>query len=331
MDTEAAGRSAASFIERGDPSYMEQTKSRAIASKRRMSARERHNTVAGYLFLVPFLIGLFVFTIYPFVYSLYLSFTEYSIVTPPKWIGLDNFVKMFTADDKFWISFVVTIKFALVQVPLKLIFSLLVAVLLSAKTKLTNTYRAAFYIPSLLGGSVAVAITWVQIWRSDGVVNKLLSSVGLPTNNWLKDPKTALYVLVLLGVWQFGSQMLIFLAGIKDVPQSLHEAAIVDGAGPVKRFFKVTLPMLTPCIFFNLINGIIGSMQAFGSAFLVTQGGPMNSTLYYALYQYNQAFSYLHMGYASAMAWFLMIVIVLMTALVFRSSAGWVYYQDDHA
>ena len=287
--------------------------------------------MVGYLFLAPFIIGLLVFTVYPFVYSLYLSFTEYNIVSPPQWIGIDNFVKMFTADDKFWVSFKVTLKFALVQVPLKLIFSLLVAILLSTKTKLTNVYRAAFYIPSLLGGSVAVAITWVQIWRSDGVVNKLLSSIGLPTNNWLKNPKTALYVLVLLGVWQFGSQMLIFLAGIKDVPHSLHEAAIVDGAGPIRRFFKITLPMLTPCLFFNLINGIIGSMQAFGSAFLVTQGGPMNSTLYYALYQYNQAFSYLHMGYASAMAWFLMLVIVALTALVFRSSSGWVYYQDDQA
>ncbi len=287
--------------------------------------------MVGYLFLAPFIIGLLVFTVYPFVYSLYLSFTEYNIVSPPQWIGIDNFVKMFTADDKFWVSFKVTLKFALVQVPLKLIFSLLVAILLSTKTKLTNVYRAAFYIPSLLGGSVAVAITWVQIWRSDGVVNKLLSSIGLPTNNWLKNPKTALYVLVLLGVWQFGSQMLIFLAGIKDVPHSLHEAAIVDGAGPIRRFFKITLPMLTPCLFFNLINGIIGSMQAFGSAFLVTQGGPMNSTLYYALYQYNQAFGYLHMGYASAMAWFLMLVIVALTALVFRSSSGWVYYQDDQA
>ena len=312
---------------------MEQAKSRssAVAPKRRLTAQSRHNNIVGYLFLAPFIIGLLVFTVYPFVYSLYLSFTEYNIVSPPQWIGIDNFVKMFTADDKFWVSFKVTLKFALVQVPLKLIFSLLVAILLSTKTKLTNVYRAAFYIPSLLGGSVAVAITWVQIWRSDGVVNKLLSSIGLPTNNWLKNPKTALYVLVLLGVWQFGSQMLIFLAGIKDVPHSLHEAAIVDGAGPIRRFFKITLPMLTPCLFFNLINGIIGSMQAFGSAFLVTQGGPMNSTLYYALYQYNQAFGYLHMGYASAMAWFLMLVIVALTALVFRSSSGWVYYQDDQA
>ncbi len=293
------------------------------------SVQSRHNNLVGYLFILPFLIGLFVYTVYPFVYSLYLSFTDYDVVSKSNWIGVQNYIQMFTADEKFWISFKVTCKLAVIQVPLKLIFSLLVAVLLARTTKMTGIYRAAFYLPSLLGGSVAVAMTWKQLWGNDGVFNKILSSVGLPTVNWLSNTKTALYVLLLLGVWQFGSQMLIFLAGIKDIPKSLHEAAIVDGAGPVKRFFKITLPMLTPCIFFNLVNGIIGSMQSFNSAFLISGGAPLNSTLYYGLYQYQQAFTYKHMGYASAMAWFLMIVIVLMTALVFRSSAGWVYYQDD--
>ena len=293
------------------------------------SVQSRHNNLVGYLFILPFLIGLFVYTVYPFVYSLYLSFTDYDVVSKSNWIGVQNYIQMFTADEKFWISFKVTCKLAVIQVPLKLIFSLLVAVLLARTTRMTGIYRAAFYLPSLLGGSVAVAITWKQLWGNDGVFNKILSSVGLPTVNWLSNTKTALYVLLLLGVWQFGSQMLIFLAGIKDIPKSLHEAAIVDGAGPVKRFFKITLPMLTPCIFFNLINGIIGSMQSFNSAFLISGGAPLNSTLYYGLYQYQQAFTYKHMGYASAMAWFLMLVIVLMTALVFRSSAGWVYYQDD--
>lgn len=308
---------------------MEKTIAPAAAKKRRISPQARHNNVVGYLFLTPFLIGLFVFTMYPFVYSLYLAFTDYDIVSKSNWIGLNNFVKMFTADDKFWVSFMVTVKFALIQVPLKLIFSLLVAVILSKTTKLTNVYRAAFYIPSLLGGSVAVAITWSQLWNTDGVINKLLGVFGIPRVNWLTNPNTALYILILLGVWQFGSQMLIFLAGIKDIPQSLHEAAIVDGAGSVMRFFKITLPMLTPCLFFNLVNGIIGSMQAFSSAYLITAGGPLNSTLYYGLYQYQQAFKFNHMGYASAMAWFIMLVIVTLTALVFRSSSGWVYYQDD--
>lgn len=302
---------------------------KTLTQKKRMTRRERHDLLTGYLFLTPFLIGLFAFTIYPFFYSLYLSFTEYDILSPAKWIGLQNYVKMLTQDQKFWTSFKVTCKFALVQVPLKLVFSLLVALVLARATRLTNVYRTAFYIPSLLGGGVAVAITWKQMWRVDGMINRLLSAMGIPAVNWLNNPNTALYVLILLGVWQFGSQMLIFLAGIKDVPMSLHEAAIVDGAGPVKRFFSITLPMLTPCLFFNLVNGIIGSMQAFNSAFVVTQGGPLNSTLYYGLYQYRQAFEYRNMGYASAMAWFLMLVIVALTALVFRSSAGWVYYQDD--
>lgn len=291
--------------------------------------QERRNLLSGYLFISPYLLGLFIFTLIPFVYSLYLSFTDYNILSDAKWIGLKNFITMFTADEKFWVSFRVTVKFSVVQVPIKLLFSLLVAMVLSRTTRLTNVYRAAFYIPSLLGGGVAVAITWKQLWGAEGVINHVLSLFGIAPVYWLKDTGTALYVLILLGVWQFGSQMLIFLAGIKDIPQSFHEAAIVDGAGPVRRFFRITLPMLTPCLFFNLVQGIIGSMQAFNSAYLVTSGGPLNSTLYYGLYQYQQAFSFMHMGYASAMAWFMMLVIVTLTALVFRSSSGWVFYQGD--
>lgn len=296
--------------------------------KNSLSPKTR-NTLSGYLFLTPYLIGLFVFTLYPFISSLYLSFTEYNILSSPKWIGIANYIKMFFRDDKFWTSFWVTVKFAVIQVPLKLIVSLLVAMVLAKQTRMTNIYRACFYIPSLLGNGVAIAIVWKQLWGKEGVINQLLQTLGLPTVHWLKDPNTALYVLILLGVWQFGSQMLIFLAAIKEVPASLHEAAIMDGAGPVTHFFKVTLPMITPSLFFNLIQGIIGSLQAFNSAYLVTNGGPLNSTLYYGLYQYQQAFEFKHMGYASAMAWFLMVIIVALTALVFKSSAGWVYYQNE--
>ena len=295
----------------------------------KITERQRKDNIAGYIFLLPFLIGLFTFTLYPFISSLYLSFTDYDLLSDAKWIGLSNYLQMFTIDEKFWISFKVTVKFAVVQVPLKLAFALFVAIILARKTKLTNIYRAAFYIPSLLGGGVAVAITWRRLWGSDGVINSLLNRIGIPSVNWLTGTKTALYVLILLGVWQFGSQMLIFLAAIKDVPHSLHEAAIMDGAGPITRFFKVTLPMITPAMFYNLVRGIIGAMQAFNSAYLVTSGGPLNSTLYYGLYQYRQAFEFRHMGYASAMAWFLMLVIVALTALVFKSSSGWVYYQDE--
>ena len=300
-----------------------------IASKRRLSGKERKDNLAGYLFVSPYILGFFLFTMIPMVYSLYLSFTDYNVLSAPKWVGLENYIKMFTDDDKFWMSFKVTWKFAVVQIPVKLAVSLLVAVILAKKTKLTGFYRIAFYIPSLLGGTVAVAMTWKQIWDIKGVVNRLLELIGIPTINWLHNPDTALYVLILLGVWQFGSQMLIFLAAIKEIPASLYEASIVDGASPVTRFFKITLPMITPSLFFNLVQGIIGSLQAFNSAFLVTSGGPMNSTLYYALYQYNQAFKLRHMGYASAMAWFLMLVIVLLNALVFKSQSAWVYYQDE--
>lgn len=291
--------------------------------------RKHRNNVAGYLFITPYIIGLFAFTLYPFFSSLYISFTDYDVLTKANWVGIENYVKMFTQDNKFWTSFKVTVKYAVIMVPLKLAVSLAVALLLAWKTKVTNVYRAIFYIPSLLGGGVAVTMTWKQLWGNDGVVNVLLEKIGLEGVNWLYNPKTALYILILQGVWQFGSQMLIFLAAIKGVPANLQEAAIADGAGPVKRFFKVTLPMITPALFFNLVNGIIQSLQAFNSAYLVTAGGPLDSTLYYGLYQYRQAFEYKHMGYASAMAWFLMLVIVGLTALVFRSSAGWVYYQDE--
>ena len=297
--------------------------------KKHISKRERRNNIAGYLFISPFIIGFFVFTLYPFLSSLYLSFTDYDILTPPKFVGLKNYIKMFTADEKILISLKVTFKFAIVQVPLKMAFSLLVAIVLSWSTKLTGIYRAIFYVPSLLGGSVAVALAWKKLWELDGVINAILGKIGIEPINWLYNTKTALYVLVLLGVWQFGSQMLIFLAAIKDVPKSLLEAATVDGAGSIKKFFKITLPMMTPALFFNLVNGIIGSLQAFTSAYLITGGEPMNTTLYYGLYQYTQAFTYNHMGYASAMAWVLLLIIVTLTALVFRSSAGWVYYQDE--
>ena len=303
----------------------------SVSTKRVRFTRKQRDCLAGYLFLTPFLIGLFAFTLIPFVYSLYLSFTEYNILSPAKWIGVDNFIRMFTRDAKFLTAFKVTVKFALLEIPLKLAVSLLVAVVLSKHTKLTNFYRAAFYVPSLLGGGVAVAMTWKQLWRPNGVINELLSVLGIEPVAWLLNKDTALYVLVIYGVWQFGSQMLIFLAAINDVPASLHEAAIVDGAGPIKRFFTITLPMLTPSLFFNLINGIIGSLQAFNSAYLVTSGGPMNSTLFYGLYQYQQAFQFGNMGYASAMAWFMMLVIVMLTALVFKSSSAWVFYQDDRA
>jgi len=288
------------------------------------------NNVAGYVFIAPFIIGLFAFTVIPFFTSLYLAFTDYNVLSPAKWIGFGNFHKMFFEDKLFWTSFKVTFKFALIQVPIKLAVSLIVALVLARNTKLTSFYRAAFYIPSLMGGSVAIALLWKQLFAVNGVINQLLGLIGLPDNTkWLGDPRTALGTLISLGVWQFGSSMLIFLAAIKNIPASYHEAAIVDGAGPVKRFFKITLPMLTPILFFNLINQVIGAFQAFNSSYLITGGKPLNTTLYYGVHLYNRAFNHYEMGYGSAMAWFMLLIIAFFTALIFRSSSAWVYYESE--
>lgn len=286
-------------------------------------------SVAGYVFITPFIIGLVVFTAIPFFTSLYRAFTEYNILTPAKWIGLANFKKMFFADKLFWKSFWVTFKFALIQVPVKLLVSLGVALILSRNSRAIPVYRAAFYIPSLMGGSVAVALTWKQMFAYKGAINAILGALGMEPVKWLSDPKTALGVLIGLGVWQFGSSMLIFLAALKNVPQSYHEAAIVDGAGPVRRFFKIVLPMITPIFFFNLVNQTIGAFQAFNSSYLISQGKPLNTTLYYGLHLYNRAFTYYEMGYGSAMAWFMLLVIAVFTALIFRSSSAWVYYESE--
>ena len=297
---------------------------------RRLSYAMDRNNVAGYVFILPFIIGLLVFTVIPFFTSLYLSFTEYNVLSTPKWVGLDNFKEMFFEDDLFWTSFWVTFKFAFIQVPIKLTVSLLVALELARTTRLTGLYRSAFYIPSLMGGSVAIALLWKQLFSVNGVVNQILGFFGLPDDTaWLGDPDTALGTLIALGVWQFGSSMLIFLAAIKNIPQSYHEAAIVDGAGPVKRFFSITLPMLTPIIFFNLINQVIGAFQAFNSSYLITQGKPLNTTLYYGVHLYNKAFDQFQMGYGCAMAWFMLLIIALFTALIFRSSSAWVYYESE--
>lgn len=296
---------------------------------RKLSETLDNEKVAGYVFILPFIIGLLVFTVVPFFTSLYLAFTDYNVLSPAKWIGLDNFKRMFFEDKHFWNSFWITFRFALIQVPIKLLVSLGVALILSRSTKLTSVYRAAFYIPSLMGGSVAVALTWKQMFAYKGPINAMLMALGMQPVKFLNDPHITLYVLIGLGIWQFGSSMLIFLAAIKNVPASYHEAAIVDGAGPVRRFFAIVLPMITPIFFFNLINQTIGAFQAFNSSYLITQGGPMNSTLYYAVHMYNRAFTNYEMGYGSAMAWFMLLVIAAFTALIFRSSSAWVYYESE--
>ena len=287
------------------------------------------DAVAGHVFILPFIAGLLVFTVFPFFMSLFLSFTDYSVFQPAKWIGFSNFRRMFFEDEKFWVSFWVTFRFAIFQVPIKLAFSLLVAVTLSRNTKAIGVYRAAFYIPSLMGGSVAVALMWKQLFAYNGTINSIIGLLGLGPVEWLTSPRYALGTLISLGVWQFGSSMLIFLAAIKNIPASYHEAAIVDGAGPIRRFFSITFPMLTPVLFFNLINQTIGSFQAFNSSYLITGGNPLDSTLYYALHLYNESFLYWRMGYGCAMAWFLLVIIGILTMFVFKSSSAWVYYESE--
>ena len=286
------------------------------------------DNVAGYVFILPFIIGLIVFTAIPFFTSLYLAFTNYNILSAPKWVGLDNFKKMFLEDDLFWTSFKVTFKFALIQVPIKLTVALLVALVLSRSTRLTSFYRAAFYIPSLMGGSVAIALLWKQLFSPKGVINQVLGFFGLPDSTaWLGNPKTALGTLIALGVWQFGSCMLIFLSGLKQIPNSLYESAAIDGASPMKQFWKITMPMLTPTIFFNMVQQIITSFRVFTESYVITNGGPMDSTLTYVLYLYRSAFTNFHMGYSCALAWILVVIIGIATAILFKSQDAWVHYE----
>lgn len=304
------------------------------------SARERrgHASAAirrdliGYAFLTPWLIGFLCFSLGPVLASLYLSFTKFDLLRPAVWIGADNYVRMFTADQRFYQALKVTFTYMLSEVPLKLSFALLVAMALDKAIRGAAFYRALFYIPSLLGGSVAIAVLWRQLFEGNGTVNQLLLwAFGYKGPSWISNPDTALYTLVLLAVWQFGSPMIIFLAGLRQVPQDLYEAASMDGAGAWRRFYKITLPMLAPVIFFNMVLQIIEGFKAFTSAYVVSggTGGPIDSTLFYTLYLYQEAFAYFRMGYASALAWVLLLIIGCFTALSFLTSKYWVYYEDD--
>lgn len=255
---------------------------------------------AGVVFCMPFIIGFLVFLIIPMGMSLYYSFCDYDILSPPVFTGLDNYIEIFTADETFWHSVKATFLFAFVSVPLRLIFALIVALILVKSTKATGFYRAAYYLPSILGGSVAVAVLWRRIFATDGVLNSILGMFGLDTQfAWLGNTKTAIWTLVLLAIWQFGSSMLIFLSALKQIPRDLYEAADVDGANKFVKFFKITLPLLTPTIFFNLVMQMINGFLAFTQSLIITDGKPMDSTLFYAVYMYRQAFSFNHAGYAS--------------------------------
>ncbi|WP_353656083.1 sugar ABC transporter permease [Enterocloster sp. OA13] len=277
---------------------------------------------------MPWLIGFLFLQMYPFLASLYYSFTQYSVLGQPKFIGLGNYIRLFTIDPDFKKSILVTMEYALISVPSKLLFALIVALILNMKLKGINGFRTVYYIPSILGGSVAVSALWRLMFMSDGILNKLLELIGLPAVNWLGQAGTAMFTICLLQVWQFGSSMVLFLAALKQIPIDLHEAASIDGAGKMKRFFYITLPIITPIIFFNLIMQTINALQNFTSAFVITNGGPLKSTYLIGMKLYTEGFSNFKMGYASAISWVLFAIILVFTMFIFKSSDAWVYYED---
>ena len=263
--------------------------------------------------------------IVPMMISLYYSLCDYNILSAPVFVGLKNYIKMFS-DEVFFKTIGVTFFYALISVPLRLAFALLVAMLLLNSSRLTAFYRAAYYLPSIIGGSVAVSILWKRMFAIDGVINKVLAVFGMKDPvSWLGDKNTAIWTLILLAVWQFGSSMLIFLSSLKQIPPSLYEAASIDGAGKFRQFFKITLPLLTPTIFFNLVMQMINGFLAFTQCYIITQGKPMNSTLFYTVYMYQQSFEYYNTGYGAALAWVMLLIVGLITAVLFATKRFWVY------
>jgi multiple sugar transport system permease protein len=284
----------------------------------------------GYLFLLPWFIGFFGLTLGPALVSLYLSFTDYNLLQAPHFVGIDNYARIAVADDKFISSMKVTLFYVICSVPLKLAFALLVALLLNRGIRGLPVYRAIFYLPSLLGSSVAIAVLWRQLFDGDGVINTLLWYMGIEGPSWISNPDYSLYTLIVLAIWQFGSPMIIFLAGLRQIPTDMYEAASLDGASKTRIFFKITLPLLTPVIFFNAVVQTIDAFKAFTPAYVISSGtgGPIDSTLFYTLYLYQEAFGFFRMGYAAALAWILVIIIAVFTAFSFLSARYWVHYDD---
>lgn len=284
----------------------------------------------GYLLLSPWLIGFFVFTMFPLLSSLYYAFSKFDLLSPPVWVGFRNFQAVF-ADSRFYQSMKVTFTYVLVHVPLKLLFALCVALLFNMKHRGEAIYRAVYYLPSIVGGSIAVSVMWIQLFSAHGAFNSLLAKIGIiVTRNWIGSPDTSLGMIIVLAVWQFGSPMLIFLAGLKQIPLSYYEAAEIDGANTFQRFGHITLPSLSPVIFFNLLMQVIGGFMAFTQCYIVSNGtgGPSDTTLFYALYIYLQGLKYYKMGYSCALAWIMVVIIGVITAVIFKTSDKWVFYEN---
>lgn len=300
----------------------------------RVKGRKSYSTLykwyTGLLFLSPWLLGLLVLQIYPFCASIYYSFTDFALVKAPKWVGLQNYITAFKIDPYYWGSLKSTFQYVFMAIPMKMVFALFIAVLLNMKMRAINFFRTVYYLPSILGSSVVIAILWRFIFAKEGVLNLALGALGIVGQNWLGNPKYALFTLSLLHVWQFGSSMVIFLAALKQIPGELYEAARVDGAGPLRTFFSITLPCISPMLLFNIVMQTILAFQDFTSAFVIgnSNGDPLKTTYIYGVMLYKNAFQYLKMGYASAMSWILFIIIVVCTLVIFGTSKYWVFYED---
>jgi multiple sugar transport system permease protein len=299
--------------------------------RRGSTAEARREAVAGYVFLTPWLIGLMAITAVPMLYSFYLSFTNWDLIlNSGRYVGFRNYERMFTQDPVFWESVKITVTYALTATPLKLAAALGVALLLTKQRRGVGLARALFYLPSLLGASVALALVWQALFSRDGAINEMLAAIGIEGKPWVNDPDTVMWTIVLLSVWQFGAPMIIFIAGLKQIPNELYEAAAVDGASQWRRFVHITLPALSPVIFFNLLLETIHSFQIFTSAFVIGGGlgGPIHATTVYTYYLYHQGFAEFRMGYASALAWTFLFVMGLVTLILFRTGRFWVHYSD---
>lgn len=305
-------------------------KSKTLISINRISTRTRKEYIAGILFTLPMVLGLIIFVIYPMISSLYYSLTDYNILSGAKWIGFDNYKTIFTTDIYFKKALFVTIYYSFASVIANLVSALLVALLLNQNIKGQSVYRTIFYLPNIVP-AVSSSMLWIWLFNPDfGLLNSILSFLGLPKSMWIFGESTVIPSLILMGVWGIGNTIVIFLAGLQDVPRSLHEAVEIDGGNWFHKFKYVTLPMITPIIFFNLIMGIIGGFQTFTQAYVMTNGGPNNASLFYVFYLYRVAFQNGKMGYASALAWILFIIVAGLTMLLFKTSKKWVYYGEGH-
>ena len=294
-----------------------------------ISNKMKSKRYVGLLYIAPWLLGFLIFQLYPFIASFCYSFTDYTLLNQPQFVGLKNYLTLFTTDKQFLSTMKITGFYALLSVPLKLAFALFIAILLNAKIKGIGIYRSLYYLPSILGGSVAVSVLWRVIFMKDGMINHFIGLLGLGPVNWLTDAKLALITLSLLQVWQFGSAMVIFLAALKGIPAELYEAASIDGSGKWNQFLHITLPQISSVVFFNLLMQSIQALQNFTSAFVITGGGPMKRTYIIGMKLYDDAFRFYKVGYACAESWILFLVILALTLLVFKSSDAWVYYADE--